>query len=526
MSPWQELEAERERICKAEMAGLFVADPQRAKRFSVTACDLLFDFSKTHIDDVILTHLLRLVEECGVAGQRDLMLKGYRINSSEDRAVLHTALREQDGQQRFVDHVDIMPEIHQTLATLRSFANDIRNGIIRGSGGCIENVVNIGIGGSHLGPEMACRALSFCVDGPPAHFIANIDGAEAKEVLAGLNPKTTLVIVASKTFTTLETMTNAESVRQWLLAGGGSLTSQFAAVSSDVEKCRDFGIAPERVFGFGDYIGGRYSVWGPVGLALMIAIGPRRFQEFLNGGNQMDGHFATAPAAQNLPVLHALTGIWHNQVCRHRARAILPYDRRLRRLPAYLQQLIMESNGKSVTRDGTAVSYGSAAIIWGEPGTNGQHAFYQALHQGTQVIPCEFLLAARGHEDDLSHHHEILIANCLAQSEALMTGRQSGGDEESHRGCPGSRPSTTLVYPQLSPSVLGQIIAMNEHSVFVEGAILGINSFDQWGVELGKEIALSLLGSVGTDTGSPPSSGSTAMLLDYVRQERSALAPS
>ena len=357
---------------------------------------------------------------------------------------------------------------------------------------------------------MATRALAPYHDGPRCHFLSNVDGADARDLLKGLDPQTTLVIVASKTFTTIETMTNAATVFDWLRAGvGEDISAHLAAVSTARDKTEAKGIAPERVFGFADWVGGRYSLWGPVGLPIMLAIGPEDFDAFLAGGAAMDRHFQTTPLRQNLPMLLALVGIWHRNICGYATRAVLPYDQRLGRLPAYLQQLDMESNGKATLMDGGSVPRNTGPVVWGEPGTNGQHAFYQLLHQGTDVVPAEFLIAAEGHEPELSHHHDLLKANCLAQSEALMLGRSFDaamqiaagqgfeGEEQqrqaAHRTFPGNRPSVTLAYPKLTPFVLGQIIALYEHRVFVEGVIWGINSFDQWGVELGKELSNTLL---------------------------------
>jgi glucose-6-phosphate isomerase len=432
-----------------------------------------------------------------------------------------------------VDGRDVMPAVRETHARMSAFATAVREGTIAGQGGRYTDVVNIGIGGSDLGPAMACLALAPYADGPRTHFISNVDGAHAADVLRGLNPETTLVIVASKTFTTIETMTNAETVRRWMAARVAEPARQFAAVSTAAERTAAFGIEAERVFGFEDWVGGRYSMWGPIGLALAIAIGPQDFDRFLAGGAAMDAHFRSAPLAANLPVLLALVGLWHNQVCGHATRAVLPYDQRLARLPAYLQQLEMESNGKRVAMDGTDLGHHSGPVVWGEPGTNGQHAFYQLIHQGTRVVPCEFLLARHGHEPDLAHQHLLLAANCLAQSEALMRGRSleearaiqaarglSGAEldrQARHRVFPGNRPSTTLVYDRLTPFALGQIVALYEHRVFVEGVILGINSYDQWGVELGKELALALQPVLEGTAGVDGKDGSTQALVAYLR---------
>ena len=535
MSHWKRLHAHCQRQKSTSIAQLFGDDPNRAERFSTRCGELLFDFSKTSIDAKVWSSLLTLAEGCKVMEKRDQMLSGQKINQTENRAVLHTALRCPNDRALLVDGINVMEEVHHTLNRMRVFSEGVRGGQIQtASGDKFTDVVNIGIGGSDLGPEMTSFALSNFHDGPEPHFISNIDGAQATECLAKLNPQTTLVIVASKTFTTIETMTNAVLTRNWMQSGAGkqSLRQQFAAVSSNVQKCIEFGLNPDQVFGFGDWVGGRYSIWGPIGLPLMIAIGSERFQKFLNGAHMMDRHFAEAVPEHNLPLQHGLVGIWLHQICGHRSRAILPYDYRLRRLPAYLQQLIMESNGKSVTLDGDDLMLDGATVIWGEPGTNGQHAFFQALHQGTQVVPCEFLVAAIGHEKDTQHHHDLLIANCLAQSEALMTGRgtvhapsrqeapASEGELSAHRQCPGNRPSITLAYPRLTPFMLGQILALYEHSVFVEGAILGLNSFDQWGVEFGKEMAETLLSSVAEKKTPDSASGSTQGLLDFIHTAR------
>ena len=502
--------------------------PERASEFSLEAMGLLFDYSKTQLDKAILSELLALVETRKVAERRDLMFGGGKINETEGRAVLHTALRNLDGAPVFVDGVDVMPDVLQTLSRMETLAREVR-------GSNVSDVVNIGIGGSDLGPAMAVRALAPYHDGPRCHFVSNVDGADIADTLRLCDPERTVFVVASKTFTTIETMTNARTAKAWLSDRGQSDEGRFIALSSNLEKAAAFGIPADRVFGFEDWVGGRYSMWGPIGLALMIAIGPEAFRAFLRGGQEMDLHFQAAAPAENMPILLALVGIWHNQVLGHATRAVLPYDNRLARLPAYLQQLEMESNGKGVSMDGLDLPYHSGPVVWGEPGTNGQHAFYQLIHQGTRVIPCEFMVAAEGHEPDLMHHHHLLVANCLAQSEALMRGRsldeasakvagQFGSDEldrqARHRVFPGNRPSTTLIYPKLDPETLGKIIALYEHRVFVEGVILGINSFDQWGVELGKELATALGPLVTGDAPVAGKDGSTAQLLGFVHRHR------
>ncbi len=515
---------------------LFAADPARAERFSIRADGLLFDYSKTMIDADARDRLLALIDRAGLRDRRDAMFSGARINETEDRAVLHTALRDPGPGPVEVDGVDVLPEVHATLERMEDFADGLRTGRVRTpQGGRFTDVINIGIGGSDLGPAMATLALAPCHDGPRVHYVSNVDGAHIHDVIKGLDPATTLVVVASKTFTTIETMTNAATARDWLSRrlGADKVGRHFAALSSNLEKTAEWGIDPSRVFGFEDWVGGRYSLWGPIGLGLMIAVGPKNFRAFLLGGHTMDRHFRTAEGAQNLPVMLALVGLWHNQVCGYPTRAVLPYEQRLARLPAYLQQLEMESNGKGVAMDGTGLPFASGPVVWGEPGTNGQHAFYQLIHQGTQVVPCEFLVGAKGHEPELDHQHQLLIANCLAQSEALMKGRSVevaremmaarglAGDElerqARHRVFPGNRPSTTLVYEKLTPFVLGQIVALYEHRVFVEGVILGINSYDQWGVELGKELATALGPIVSGAQGTEGKDGSTAGLVAFIR---------
>ncbi len=527
---WQKLARHRERLKSTSIAALFAQDPGRASRYSLRIGDLLFDYSKTRIDEKAFRALLELADSRRVTAQRDSMFAGELVNNTEQRAALHTALRNPGDMSLVVSGADIVPEIHSTLERMERLADDVRSGRqCAANGEKFTDVLHIGIGGSDLGPAMASDALFPYGDGPAPHFLSNVDGAQAAEMLAALNPRTTLVIVASKTFTTIETMTNARTVRQWLAtgAGGDSPEAQFAAVSSKPGECVAFGLRRDRVFGFGAWVGGRYSLWGPVGLALMVRISGGGFRDVLAGGHSMDRHFAQAPPALNLPIVHGLIGIWHNQVCGLPTRAVLPYDHKLRRLPAYLQQLAMESNGKSVTRCGEKLQHSSAAVVWGEPGTNGQHAFFQALHQGNQIVPCEFLVAAEGHDPAYSRHHDLLVANCLAQSEALMRGRGAPetdrtGPADAHRRFPGNRPSSTLIYPKLTPFVLGQIIALYEHSVFVEGAILDINSFDQWGVELGKEMAERLLPRVAGGDGPASGNSSTELLLGFVRTARGA----
>ncbi|MFK3962661.1 glucose-6-phosphate isomerase [Ensifer adhaerens] len=495
-----------------DIRAAFAADAERFARFSTTLGDLLLDYSKCAVNDKVLDGLEALAKAAKVEEKRDAMFRGDIINITEERAVLHTALRNRGNRPILVDGKDVMPDVNGVLAAMGAFADGIRSGALKGATGKkITDVVNIGIGGSDLGPVMATLALAPFHDGPRLHFVSNIDGAHIADTLKLIDPETSLFIIASKTFTTIETMTNAATARAFIAGklGEAAVGHHFAAVSTALDKVAAFGIDQARVFGFWDWVGGRYSIWSAIGLPLMIAVGKENFGRFLDGGHAIDEHFRTAPIRQNIPVLLGLLGFYHRNVLGYPSRAILPYDQRLSRFPAYLQQLDMESNGKAVTLESTPVEYSTGPVVWGEPGTNGQHAFYQLIHQGTDVIPAEFMIAAIGHEKNLRHQHELLIANCLAQSEALMKGRtlaeakaqltakgmaDSKADKIApHRVFTGNRPSLTIVYDQLDPFALGRLIALYEHRVFVEGALFNINSFDQWGVELGKELATGLL---------------------------------
>jgi glucose-6-phosphate isomerase len=507
---------------EADIRTLFAEDPGRFAAFSASLDDLLLDYSKTEITATTRAALLDLFALYDVQAARDAMFAGEKINTTENRAVLHTALRNISNTPVLVDGRDVMPDINGTLDALYKFADGVRGGAIAAADGeAFTDVVNIGIGGSDLGPAMVTLAMAPYHDGPRLHYVSNVDGAHLADTLKKLDPARTFFIIASKTFTTIETMTNARSARDWIVnaLGEQAVAAHFAAVSTALEKVAAFGISPERMFGFWDWVGGRYSVWSAIGLPVIIAIGPPRFKEFLAGAHDMDVHFRSAPLAENLPVLLAMVGIWHRDICDYPARAILPYDQRLARFPAYLQQLDMESNGKSVSKEGRRLLRPSGPLVWGEPGTNGQHAFYQLLHQGTDIIPCEFLIAAEGHEPDMRVHHELLIANCLAQGEALLKGRtleEAGGNP--HRVFSGNRPSVTIAYKKLTPRTLGRLIALYEHRVFVEATVWDINAFDQWGVELGKELATNLLPVV---TGEKPGTGldsSTAGLLAHLSQ--------
>ena len=506
------LEAHRVEIASHRTIDLFAADPMRFENFSVTLDDLLFDYSKNRLTRATLGHLLDLARAAGVETWRDALFSGEKVNVTEHRPALHMALRNFSGRPILVDGADVMPAVVAEREKVAAFANAIREGRIAGArGDTFTDIVNIGIGGSDLGPAMAARALSpFAKPDLKSHFVSNVDGADIADVLSGLDPARTLVIVSSKTFTTQETMTNAASARAWIAGalGEAAVGDHFAAVSTRLDKVAEFGVKPDRVFGFWDWVGGRYSLWSAIGLSLTIAIGPEGFEEFLRGGFDVDTHFRDAPLAKNIPVLMGLIGVWHRNVWGYAAQAVIPYDQRLARFPAYLQQLDMESNGKSVLRNGAPSPRATGPIIFGEPGTNSQHAFFQLLHQGTEIVPVDFLVAAQPTEAD-DHHHALLFANCLAQSEAFLRGRseaevretlQAQGLSEAkidelapHKVFSGDRPSSTLLYRALTPRALGRLVALYEHKVFVQSVIWDINPFDQWGVELGKELCNRLV---------------------------------
>ncbi len=516
----------------------FEEDPDRFSRFSLAFGDLFLDYSKNLIDDIAIRRLIELAEAAEVEKHRSAMFAGEAINRTENRPVLHVALRAAADDVIRAYGRNVVPDVQEVLSHMASFSAGVRSGEISGVGGKFTDVVNIGIGGSDLGPRMATRALSPFHDGPRIHFVSNVDGADIRDTLAGLRPERTLFLVASKTFTTIETMTNAATARRWVAddLGETAVGEHFAAMSTALDKCAAFGIRPDRIFGFWDWVGGRYSIWSAIGLSLMIAIGPAKFHEFLAGGRSMDDHFRTAPLAQNMPVILGLLGVWYRNVWAMPTYAVLPYDQRLERFPAYLQQLDMESNGKRVRLQGSAATSSTGPIVFGEPGTNGQHAFYQLLHQGTDVVPCDFLIGARSDVSEDGGHQSLLVANCLAQTQALMRGRtleearaemaaagMSSHEVETvapHRVFPGNRPSNTIVYPRLTPFVLGMLIALYEHKIFVQGTIWNINSFDQWGVELGKTLATRLLPMV--DGGKPAEgiNSSTAGLLGTIQRLR------
>ncbi|MBJ3775726.1 glucose-6-phosphate isomerase [Acuticoccus mangrovi] len=511
----------------------FAADPDRAERFAAQEGDLLLDYSKNLITDETMKLLLAHARDAGVEALRDRMFAGDAINLTENRPVLHVALRN-PGPFR-VDGHDVSQDVAAVLGRFLAFADGVRSGEIASSDGRpFTDVVNIGIGGSDLGPRMAVRALSpYREGGPKVHFVANVDGADIADTLAGLDPARTLFLIASKTFTTQETMTNAATARRFIVEalGEASVGAHFAAISTALPKVAEFGIAETRTFGFWDWVGGRYSVWSAIGLSLAIAVGGRNFRAFLAGGATADTHFRERPMRSNIPFITGLLGHWYRTFWGYTSHAVLPYDQRLVEFTAHLQQVDMESNGKSVTRAGTPVSGPTGAVVFGEPGTNGQHAFYQLLHQGTDPIPADFLIAAEPHEA-LGDHHAKLIANALAQTQALMRGRtleeakrqllDKGLSEADavrlapHRVFPGNRPSNTLAYHTLDPHTLGMLLAFYEHKVFVEGALWGINSFDQWGVELGKELANELLPAVMGGTVPKSADSSTRQLLAHL----------
>jgi glucose-6-phosphate isomerase len=505
------LAAHREDFAVRRIAELFSDDPKRFERFSVTLDDILFDYSKHKVTETTRALLLDLARAADVEGRRAALFAGEPVNGTEHRPALHMALRNLSGTPIYAQGRDVMPDVLCERRKMEAFAEAVRSGEIRSASGApFTDIVNFGIGGSDLGPAMAARALQpFVADHLGLHFVANVDGADLGDTLKRLPLETTLFIVCSKSFTTIETMTNALSARKIVAArlGEAAVAENFCAVSTQLDRIAAFGIRSDRIFGFWDWVGGRYSIWSSIGLSLCIGIGPEKFEKFLLGGQDIDTHFVAAPLEQNVPVLMALLGIWYRNIWGYATHAVIPYDQRMARFPAYLQQLEMESNGKSVTLEGQPVEVATAPIVFGEPGTNGQHAFFQLLHQGSEIVPVDFLVAVQPSSAD-SEHHRILFANCLAQAQALMQGlsreeveaklRAQGKSAEEveslapHKVFAGNRPSSTFLYKRLSPRVLGQLIALYEHKVFVQGVIWNINSFDQWGVELGKELAMRL----------------------------------
>jgi glucose-6-phosphate isomerase len=515
------------------LRGLFSVDSGRARRFTFECADLTVDLSKNWITESIVQSLLALLPLVDFESKREAMFLGEPINTIEGRSVLHTALRAPVDAVIEVDGRNVVPAVHHELGRMAAFADAVRSGRHTGSTGlAIATVVNIGIGGSDLGPAMAASALLSFADGPACRFVSNVDGVDLAEALDGLDPATTLFVVSSKTFTTIETMTNAESARAWLTAALGDspdiVARHFAAVSTNADAVGAFGIGESSTFGFWDWVGGRYSLDSAIGLSLMLAIGPGHFHEMLEGFRAVDLHFRTTPLERNVPVLMALVGIWYSNFHGAQSKAVLPYAHELRRFPAYLQQLDMESNGKSVRLDGSAVGLDTAPIVWGEPGTNGQHAFFQLLHQGTRLVPCDLIGFARPNRGS-AIQHDLLMANLFAQAEALAFGktadeaRAEGIAEEQvpHRSFPGNRPSTMILADRLTPRVLGELVALYEHIVFVQGVVWGINPFDQWGVELGKSLALRIAPELAASDDPPPAhDSSTNALIAWYRSRR------
>jgi len=533
---WAALARHRKESETKPMRALFRADPGRAKRFSVRLGDMLLDYSKNRVTARTMKLLFALARAAGVEELRRRMFAGERINTTENRAVLHVALRNRTGAPILVEGRDVMPAVDAVLKRMGAFADAVRGGSWTGATGKrIADVVNIGIGGSDLGPAMAVDALAAWRQRRLGfHFVSNADGAEIARTLSALDPARTLIVVASKTFTTQETMLNAATARGWLTAalGEGAVARHFAAVSADEKAVREFGIDPANMFEFWDWVGGRFSLWSAIGLSIMLAVGPDRFAEMLDGAHAMDVHFRDAPLEASMPAILALVGIWNTDILGAAAHAVLPYDQGLWRLPAYLQQAEMESNGKSVGRDGRPVRRGTCPIVFGQPGTDGQHAFYQLLHQGTRLVPCDFIAPAVS-QYPTGRHHAVLLANFLAQSEALMLGKNAKEARAElrkaglkgaalaallpHRVFPGNRPSNTILMKELTPRTLGMLIALYEHKIFVQGAIWGINSFDQWGVELGKELAARVLPTLEGGAAVRGHDGSTCELVSRIR---------
>ncbi|MBK8479945.1 MAG: glucose-6-phosphate isomerase [Proteobacteria bacterium] len=540
---WQALRAHHDELRDVHLRTLFSDDPGRAARFSRQLDDLLFDFSKHRITARTLELLVQLAEQAELASAIEAMFAGAKINRTEDRAVLHVALRNRSNRPIRVDGEDVMPGVNAVLAAMRAFSDQVRDGSWRGHGGeAITDVVNLGIGGSDLGPLMVCEALR--PYGHPrlrAHFVSNVDGTHIAETLRRLDPQTTLFIVASKTFTTQETLANARSARAWLverLGSAAAVARHFVAISTNAREVAAFGIDPANMFTFWDWVGGRYSLWSAIGLSIAVYVGMDHFEALLAGAHDIDEHFRGAPFADNLPVLMALLGVWYHNFFGAETHAVLPYDQSLHRFPAYLQQGDMESNGKSVDREGLPINdYTSGPVIWGEPGTNGQHAFYQLLHQGTRLVPADFIMPALS-QHPLGEHHAMLLANGLAQAEALMRGKtaeearreltSSGLDEAEiarllpHKVFAGNRPTSTLIFPRLTPRTLGRLIALYEHKIFAQGVIWNVFSFDQWGVELGKQLASAILPELQGAAAASAHDGSTRALIDHLRQLRAA----
>lgn len=536
---WMALKDHFEEIKNLHMRDLFTQDPQRFDKLSLSFHDLLFDYSKHRITSETIPLLIELAQQTGLDHKIEQMFNGEKINLTEQRPVLHVALRNRSDRPILVEGQNVMPQVNEVLQKMRLFTKQVRNGHWLGaSGQQITDIVNIGIGGSDLGPDMVTEALKAYAAGHlNVHFVSNVDATHLLETLKRLNPETTLFLIASKSFTTQETMTNAHSARNWLIEtlGEAAVAKHFVAISTNHELVTAFGIDPENMFVFWDWVGGRYSLWSAIGLSIALSIGMDNFEELLDGAHQVDEHFRTAPFAENIPVLMALLGIWYNNFFSAESHAILPYDQYLHRFPAYLQQGDMESNGKGITRDGDPVGYTTGPIIWGEAGTNGQHAFYQLLHQGTKLIPTDFI-ASIENQNPLADHHQILLSNFFAQPEALMKGKTVDDvftemEEEQmnpqeiaellpHKVFHGNRPSSSFLFKQLTPRALGSLIALYEHKIFTQGAIWNLNSFDQWGVELGKQLAKKILPELKQNDPVNSHDSSTNGLINFYRTHK------
>ncbi|HKJ22278.1 MAG TPA: glucose-6-phosphate isomerase [Gammaproteobacteria bacterium] len=540
LKAWQALKVHYPKVSDVHMRELFDNDPQRFDKYSVRFDDLLLDYSKNRFTDETFALLLDLAREVRLGDWVERMFTGEKINFTEHRAVLHVALRNRDNTPIEVDGEDVMPQVNEVLGRMRTFTDAVRSGDWKGySGKPITDVVNVGIGGSDLGPVMVTEALRpYGKSGLNAHFVSNIDGTHIVETLKPLNPETTLFVVASKTFTTQETLTNAHTAKDWLMQSAGSasaIAKHFVAVSTNAEEVSRFGIDTRNMFEFWDWVGGRYSLWSAIGLSIALFIGMDNFERLLAGGHAMDKHFRETPFERNMPVIMGLLGVWYNNFFGAQTHAILPYDQYLHRFPAYFQQGDMESNGKHVSREGEGVDYSTGPIIWGEPGTNGQHAFYQLIHQGTKLIPADFLAPVQSH-NPVGRHHAILLSNFFAQTEALMRGKTeaqaraeleaAGMDGEAlerllpHKCFEGNRPTNSLLFHKLTPFTLGSLIALYEHKIFVQGMIWQINSFDQWGVELGKQLAKAILPELDGDQPVSSHDPSTNGLINFFKTQR------
>jgi glucose-6-phosphate isomerase len=537
---WRALQGHHKKIASLQMRDMFAEDPKRFERFSIRFGDILLDYSKNRITGETVPLLLDLVREANLKDWIEKMFAGVKINSTENRAVLHTALRNRSNSPVIVDGEDVMPEVNRVLGQMRDFSEKVRNGAWKGyTGKAITDVVNIGIGGSDLGSVMVTEALTaYGKPGLHVHFVSNVDGTHIVETLKNLHPESTLFVIASKTFTTQETLTNANTAKEWFLKSAKNqpaVAKHFVALSTNAEAVSKFGIDTKNMFEFWDWVGGRYSLWSAIGLSIALFIGMDNFEELLTGAHEMDQHFRTEPFENNIPVMLGLLGIWYNEFFAAETHAIIPYDQYMHRFAAYFQQGDMESNGKRVTKDGREVNYSTGPIIWGEPGTNGQHAFFQLIHQGTRMIPTDFL-APIVSQNPIGEHHAILLSNFFAQTEALMKGKTEGEAKAEleaagikgealdrllpHKVFPGNRPTNSIMVRKLTPRVLGSLIAMYEHKIFVQGIIWNINSFDQWGVELGKQLAKKILPELGGPEKVTSHDASTNGLIDYYKQNR------